>query len=107
MGASLAVILANLWMKSFEKALQKPNDGRENKTPDTKVICIDCNRCVTLRWKGVECELCKNWFQAKCHNNTNREYKTPAGHCLDLFRLCGKRYQRGHTGIEIIQEVCR
>ena len=42
-GASLAVILANLWMKSFEKSLQKPHEGRENKFPDTKVICIDCN----------------------------------------------------------------
>ena len=26
MGASLAVILANLWMKSFEKSLQKPKE---------------------------------------------------------------------------------
>ena len=32
MGASLAVILAKLWMKSFETPLQKPKEGRENKT---------------------------------------------------------------------------
>ena len=44
MGVSLAVILANLWMKSFEKCLQKTNEGSVNKTPDIKVICIDCNR---------------------------------------------------------------
>ena len=62
MGASLAVILANLWIKSFKKPLQKPNEGRENKTPDTKVTCIDCNRRVTFRGKGVDCESCKTGF---------------------------------------------
>ena len=46
----------------FDKSLKKPNEGRENKTPDTKMICIDCNRRVTFRGKGVECESCKNWF---------------------------------------------
>ena len=51
MGASMAVILANLWMNFFEKSLQKPNEGRENKTPDTKVIRIDCNRRVTFQGK--------------------------------------------------------
>ena len=65
MGASLAVILANLWMKYFGKTLQKPNEGRENKTPDRTVICIDCNRRATFQGKGLECESCKNWFQAK------------------------------------------
>ena len=76
MGASLAVILANLWMKSFKKSLQKPKGGREIKTPDTKVICIECNRRVTFRRKGVECESCKNWFHAKCQGITDTEYKT-------------------------------
>ena len=38
MGASLVVILANLWMKSFEKSLQKSKKGREIQTPDTKMI---------------------------------------------------------------------
>ena len=53
-GASLAVKLANLWVKSFEKFLQKPKKGREIKTPDTKVICIECSRRVTFRMKGVK-----------------------------------------------------
>ena len=73
MGASLAGILSNLWMKSFEKSLQKPKEGRAIKTPDTNVICIDCNRRVIFRGKGVEC---KNWFHAKCHGITDTEYKT-------------------------------
>ena len=51
MGASLAVILSNLWMKSFEKSLQKPKKGREIKNSETKVICIDCNRRFTFRVK--------------------------------------------------------
>ena len=76
MGASLAVILAILWMKSFEKSLQKPKKGREIKTPDTKVICIDVNQRVTFRGKRVECASCKNWFQAKCQGITDTEYQT-------------------------------
>ena len=75
-GASLAVTLANLWMKSFEKSLQKPKEGREIKTPDTNVLCIDFNRRVPFRGKGVECEPCKNWFHAKCQGITDTEYKT-------------------------------
>ena len=42
-GASLAVILANLWMKSFKKSLQRPNEGRES---------------VTFEGKAIECESC-------------------------------------------------
>ena len=49
MGALLAVILANLRMKTFEKSLQKSNEGRENKTPELKVRCFDFNRRVTHR----------------------------------------------------------
>ena len=73
MVASLAVILANLWMKSFEKSLQKPKEGREIKIPDTELICIDCYRRVTFRGEGVECESCKNWFHAKCRGITYTE----------------------------------
>ena len=75
MGASLAVILANLWMKSFEKSLQKPKEGKEIKTPDTKVVCIVCNRRFTFRGKGIECESCKTWFDAKCQGITDTDYK--------------------------------
>ena len=92
MGASLPVILANLWMKSFEKSLQKPNKGRQIKNPDTKVTCIDCNRRVTFRGKGVECESSKNWFHAKCHGITDTQYQTMqeivwiCSHCAETGR---------------------
>ena len=91
MGASLAVILANLWMKSFEKSLQKPKKGREIETPDTKVICIDCNRRVTFRGKGVECESCKNWFHAKCQGITDTEYQT----MQEILRICSYCAEKG------------
>ena len=31
--------------------------------------------------------------------------KEHAGNCMDLFLYCRKSYDRGHTGVEIIQEV--
>ena len=92
MVASLAVILANVWMKSFEKSL--PNEGRENKTLDTKVKRIDCSRRVTFRGKRVECESCKNWFHTKCQGITDTEYKNMQEivwiccHCAEI------RYER-------------
>ena len=75
MGAPLAVIFANLWIISLEKSLQKPNEGRENKAPDTKVLCIVCKRPVTFRGKGFECKSCKYWFYAKFQGITETEYK--------------------------------
>ena len=65
MDASLALILANLWMKSSGKSLKNPIEGKENKVPGMKGMCTDCKRRVTLRGKGVECKTCKNWFHAK------------------------------------------
>ena len=41
MGASLPAILSNLWMKPYEKLLQKPNEGRERKTPEVKSFVDD------------------------------------------------------------------
>ena len=90
MSALLAVILASLWMKSFEKNLQKPNEGRGNKTPNTKLICIDCNRRVTFRGKGVECESCKKWFQAKRQDVTDTGYKTMQD-IVWIFSYCAEK----------------
>ena len=91
MGASLTVILANLWMKSFEKSLQRPNEGSENKTHDPKVICIDCNTRVTFRGKGVECKSCKNLFHAKCQGITYTEYKN----MQEIVWICSYYTEKG------------
>ena len=74
MGASLAVILANVWLKSFEASLQKPELIENFSRSDQNGKCKDCNRRVTYRGKGVECESCKNWFQAGCQKVSNEEY---------------------------------
>ena len=74
MGASLAVILANVWMKSFEASLQKPKLSENFSRSDQNGKCKDCNRRVTYRGKGVECESCKNWFHARCQKISNKEY---------------------------------
>ena len=78
-------------MKFFENSSKKPNKGRENRTFDTKVICIDCNRLVTFREKGVECESCKNWFQAQCQNITYTKYKT----MQDIVWICSYCAEKG------------
>ena len=76
LGASLAVILANWWMTSFEKFFQKPNEGRENKNPGIKGMCIDCNQRVIFRGKRVDCKSCENWFQAKFQiSQIKRKYR--------------------------------
>ena len=74
MGASLAVILANVWMKSFEESLQKPELNENISISDQNGKCKDCNRRVTFRDRGVECESCKNWFHARCQKLSNEEY---------------------------------
>ena len=55
MGASLAVILANVWMKSFEASLQKPELSENISRSDETGKCKDCNPRVTFRGRGVEC----------------------------------------------------
>ena len=75
MGASLAVILANIWMKSFEDRLKEERCVQEQglkKDPSDK--CPDCSRKLVWNSKGVECERCKNWFHAKCQKISNEEY---------------------------------
>ena len=74
MCASLAVILSNVWMKLFEASLQKPELSENFSRSEQNGKCKDCNRRVTYRGKGVECESCKNWFHAICQKVSNEEY---------------------------------
>ena len=91
MGASLAVILANIWMKSFEDRLKEESCVQEQgleKDPSDK--CPDCSRKLVWNSKGVECERCKNWFHAKCQKISNEEYRKMGdivwfcSHCCQL-----------------------
>ena len=74
MGASLAVILANVWMKSFEASLQKTELSKNTSRSDQNGRCKDCNWRVTFRGRGVDFESCKNWFHARCQRISNEEY---------------------------------
>ena len=74
MGASLAVILANVWMKSIEASLHKPELSENISRSYQNEKCKDCNRRVTFRGKGVECESYKNWFHAKWQTIANEVY---------------------------------
>ena len=68
MGASLAVILANLWLKEYEFALRQqiPGGTGVQQINDGNGLCPCCSRKVTYRSKGVECESCRNWYHLKC-----------------------------------------
>ena len=72
---SLAVMLANLWMKSFELFLGKSIEGRENKT-DMKGMCIDCNRRIFSREKESSANCTKTGFTQKVKVSLTRSLKT-------------------------------
>ena len=75
MGASLAVILANLWLKEYEYALMKEVPALTQLNENRNGLCPDCERRVTYRSKGIECEACLNWYHLKCSNVSDKEYE--------------------------------
>ena len=68
MGGSLAVILANLWLKEYEFPLRQeiPMGTEIQQINDRNGLCPCCSRKVTDRSKGVECESYSNWYHLKC-----------------------------------------
>ena len=74
MGASLAVILANLWLKEYELALKKEVPKLNVLSEGNKEVCPRCQKKVTYRTKGVECEVCLNWYHLVCCNISESEY---------------------------------
>ena len=52
MGASLAVILANLWLKEYEPALKKEVPKLTVLKEGNKEVCPGCQKKVTYRTKG-------------------------------------------------------
>ena len=61
MGASLAVVSANLWMKSWEPQLKLQTSNRKTNTQSN--TCRNCEHRVTARSRGVECKVCKSVTQ--------------------------------------------
>ena len=60
MGARLTVKLPNLWMKSFDGSLQKPELSENISKSDQNGNCKHCDRRGIFRRKGKECESYKN-----------------------------------------------
>ena len=75
MGACLAVILANLWLKQYETALSRDIPEMFLPEKDLNGICPECNKKVTYRSKSVECECCLNWYHVKCGDISDDEYR--------------------------------
>ncbi|XP_063710298.1 uncharacterized protein LOC134838911 [Symsagittifera roscoffensis] len=74
MGASLAVKLANLWLEEYEPALKKEVPQLFELKEVNKELCPRCQKKVTYRTKGVECEICSNWYHLGCGNISESEY---------------------------------
>ena len=53
MGASLAVILANFWMKEFEPVLRKDIPKIYKPMEDLNGICPECRKKITYQLKNV------------------------------------------------------
>ena len=71
MGASLPVILANLWMKCWEPQLKLQTPKCKTNTQSS--TCRNCKHRVAARSRVVECEICNRWFHAKCQQISNTE----------------------------------
>ena len=74
MGASLAVIFANLWLKEYEPALQKEVPKLIVLSECNKEVCPRCQKKVKYWTKGVECEACLCWYHLGCGNISESEY---------------------------------
>ena len=60
MGASPVVVLANLWLKQYKTALSRDIPEMFLPEKDLNGICPECDKKVTYRSKGVDCECCLN-----------------------------------------------
>ena len=94
MGASLAVILANLWLKEYELALKK--EVPILNVQGNKQDCPRCQKKVTYRTKGVECEICLNWYHLVCCNISESEYADIA-ETLWYCMTCKKQQEEDRT----------
>ena len=84
--ASLAVILAYLWLKEYEFALRQeiPVRTEIQQIIDKNGLCPCSSRKVTYRSKGVECESCRNWYHLKCGNISDDVY----GSIIEIVWYC-------------------
>ena len=65
---SLAEAVRNCTIKGFSRNIFWPEKNLHG-------ICHECNKKVTYRSKGVECECCLNWYHVKCGDISDDEYR--------------------------------
>ena len=75
MGASRAVILANLWLKNYEKVLAMDIPRKIVILEDMNEKCSKSNRRLTFRIKAVEFEDCLNRYHKGCGGFSEEDYK--------------------------------
>ena len=106
MGASLAVILANLWLKEYEPAVRKEEPKLTVLSEGNKEMCPRCQKKVTYRTKGVECEACLNWYHLGCGNISESEYADIA-ETVRYCMTCKKQQEADRTvkGVKVLRYV--
>ena len=86
MGSSLAVILANIWMKSFEERISRqPPDNFNNNGSQDSYPCGTCMLEVLDEGFSICYDDCDQWFYLKCTNLTIRQLKGMD----DNYWICG------------------
>ena len=90
MGASFAVTLANIWMKSFEYQINSTKEIFSKLRENGHGACPECSSRRTHRGKRVKCDKCENWFYAKCQNIDDQ----PCAKMKDLVWYCSNNYQK-------------
>ena len=70
---SLAVMIANLWLKRHEIALSRDITEMFLPEKDLSGICPECHEKVTYRSKGV---CCLNWYHVECGDTSDVECRT-------------------------------
>ena len=74
-GHLLPFFLANLWLKQYKTALSRDIPKMFWPEKDLNGICPECNKKVTYRSNGVECEGCLNWYHVKCGDISDDAYR--------------------------------
>ena len=97
--ASLVVILANLWVKSWEPQLKLQTPKCKTNTQSS--TCRNCEHRVTARSRGVECEVCNRCFHAKCQQISNTEYDSME----NQFWMCSFCRENDQTAINLSSET--
>ena len=90
MSAHLAAILANLWLKDYEKCLAMDSTQNIDILNDMNGKCPKCSRRVTFRTKVVQYEGCLNWYQKDCGGFSDEDYKGISEE-IWFCKLCNER----------------